>query len=217
MRRGATNQYEHNVVNGAIHRVIEQQAAMRPDVIALASRTRNLTFRELNHCANAVARRLAESGLTRGAVAVVRMPRSVDLAIVLLAVLKAGAAYAWIEPGSSEDRDLPSDFCVLKGASGADQCYLAIDIHHALATCASRPSPNLPILTRGSDIACVLPDKSGKPHVIVPHATVTALPGSVAAGGGEWAVVPGAFDLWIGLMSGATMTLDVAAETTAAA
>lgn len=205
------------MVKGAIHRVIEQQAALQPDAIAIRNGSHSITYRELNQRANTLARRLAESGLTRGSVAMVRMERGVDLAIVLLAVLKAGAAYAWIEPGSPQDCGLPSEFCVLRTRGAAEQEHLAIDIRDALATTSARPSPNLPILTRGHDVACVLPDRVGNPHVLVPHATISALPADVPAQSGEWTSVPGAFDLWIGLMTGATMTLGIAAETTAAA
>jgi hypothetical protein len=204
-RRAARNRGEHNVVNGAIHRLIELQAASQPETMAVNDGTQCLTYRELNQRANTLARRLSESGLTRGAVAIVRMDRGADLATVLLAVLKAGAAYRWVEPGSADDLDLPSSFCIAPRRGGGDQAHLAIDLRGALADCRLRPSPNLPILTRGSDIACVLRDHDGQPHVFVPHATITALPAS--ARNGEWTAEPGAFDLWLGLMSGATVSL----------
>lgn len=194
------------MVNGAIHRVFEFQAAAQPDTAAVNDGTQCLTYRELNQRANTLARRLSESGLTRGAVAIVRMERGVDLATVLLAVLKAGAAYTWVEPGSPDDLNLPTSFGVAPRRADGDQPYLAIDIRGALADCKSRPGPNLPIHTRGSDIACVLPDHDGQPHVLVPHATITALPAS--SRNGEWTSEPGAFDLWLGLMSGATVSLN---------
>jgi hypothetical protein len=207
------------VVNGAIHRVIEYQAASRPDAPALTEGPRTLTYRELNQRANVLARRLVESGLTRGAIAMVRMPRSIDLAVVLLATLKAGAAYAWVEPGSRQELDLPANFCILRRRNGDEQGYLALDIRSALAACASRPSPNLPILTRGSDLACVLLDAGGNAEVLVPHATITALPPTLPTDGGEWSASAGTFDLWLTLMTGAALSLGAATpvETTSAA
>jgi AMP-binding enzyme len=193
------------LVNGAIHRVIEQQAAMQPDAVAIIDQTQSLTYRELNQRANTLARRLGECGLRRGSVAVVHMPRSMELATVLLAVLKAGAAYAWVEPGSRADFDLPSSFCIAHGKSASAERYLAVDIRNALTACAERPSANLPILTRGSDIACVLPDIAGEPEVLVPHETITSTP--VRPRVGTWTSEPGAFDLWIALMSGETLSV----------
>ena len=209
----------------AVHRLVEQQAAVRPDAVAVVDGSGGpgeaLTYRELNGRANTLARRLKESGLTRGALAFVRMPRSPDLAVVLLAVLKAGAAYAWVEPGSPDDVALPSAFCVVRRAAGsgdAEQHYLAIDIEAALRECARRPGPNLPVLSRGTDVACVMPDAQGRPHLLVPHATITSLtqapppPGSDAA-----AVNAGALDLWVGLLSGATLTFGRTRPSSAAA
>jgi hypothetical protein len=209
-RRAARGRLEQNVVNGAIHRTIEHHAATQPDTVAIVEGTQSITYRELNQRANTLARRLGESGLTRGGVALVRMERGVDLAIVLLAVLKAGAAYAWTEPGSPDDIDLPTSFCIRPRRPGADRPYLAIDIRGALGASATRPSPNLPILTRGSDIACVLQNANGDPEMLVPHSSITTL--ATSERGGEWSSDPGAFDVWLALMSGATIALSVAAD-----
>ena len=80
-----------------IHRLIEQQAASRGDALAFNDETRLITYRDLNGRANTVARALVASGFKRGAVAALQMPRSVELAITMLAVLKAGGAYMNVE------------------------------------------------------------------------------------------------------------------------
>ncbi|MGH8723136.1 MAG: AMP-binding protein [Burkholderiales bacterium] len=201
----------------AVHRIIEHQAASRPDATAVAGDGRALTYREMNQRANTLARRLGESGLARGSLALVRMPRCTDLAIVLLAVLKAGAAYAWIAPGSPGDLDLPASFSIAVARRGAEEQFLALDIVPALAAAASRPGPNLPVLTRGADLACVLLDAGGLPHVLVPHATIAALLPPAAGRSGTAGDAAGALDLWLGLMSGATMRLGATRPATAAA
>jgi non-ribosomal peptide synthetase component F len=203
-------------VTTAVHRIIEERAAARPDAAAIVEGTRALTYRELNQSANTLARRLSESGLTRGALAFVRLPRSSDLAIVLLAVLKAGASYAWTEPGSVDDTGLPAAFCIRRGRPDDEERYLAIDIERALRDSVTRPGPNLPVLSRGSDVACVLPDSGGLPHVLVPHATIAALP-LASAQQRSWEGSVGALDLWLGLMSGATLALGAPPAVTAAA
>jgi acyl-CoA synthetase (AMP-forming)/AMP-acid ligase II len=78
------------VVSIAVHRVVEQQATTRGESPAYIDDSRMITYRELNTSANTVARVLIASGFKRGSVAAVRMDKSADLVITLLAVLKAG-------------------------------------------------------------------------------------------------------------------------------
>lgn len=201
----------------SVHRLVEQQAAQRPDAIAIADGPREFTYRELNQRANVLARRLTESGLTRGSLARVNMARGADLAIVLLAVLKAGACYAWVEPGSPEDVDGLPTFCVIHGFEHEQDRYLALNIHDALEASVAKSGPNLPVLTRGTDVACVLPDPQGRPHVLVPHATIVSLQQAPVARVVSWQHGAGALDLWLALMSGATMSLRAAPPAMAAA
>jgi surfactin family lipopeptide synthetase B len=205
------------VANEAIHRAIELQTATRPDGYALADGERTLSYRELNQQANALARHLIASGLVRGSIALVRMPRSRELAVVLLAVLKAGAAYAWIDPDSPQAADLPARFCIVRERAGRERQYLALDLTNALRDAIERPSPNLPILSRGTDIACVLPGDEPTSYVLVPHATVTELASHRAPRLSAWEADPGAFGLWQALMTGATVTLGQTPHETVAA
>jgi non-ribosomal peptide synthetase component F len=177
-----------------------------PDAPAIVDRERVTTYCELNHRANALARRLRERGLTRGSLAIVQIPKSTDLAVVLLAVLKAGACYAWVEPGSPAGDALPASFCIAREYSGTEQQYLALDIDSALRDAAALPAPNLPVLTRCADVACVLPDLDGHPQVLVPHATIAALP-RTRTRPQAWEGCAGALDLWMALMSGATLSI----------
>jgi non-ribosomal peptide synthetase component F len=204
------------VAHEAIHRAIELQTATRPDSSAVAGEDRSLSYRQLNQQANTLARHLIASGLVRGSIALVRMHRSPELAAVLLAVLKAGAAYAWIDPDSPQAVDLPASFCIVRETIGDERQYVALDLTKALQDAAERPSPNLPILARGSDVACVLPGDDTTSFVLVPHATVTALAGRRAPTVSTWDTDPGAFGLWQALMTGATVTLAAQPEVAAA-
>jgi hypothetical protein len=204
------------VAHQAIHRAIELQTAVRPDGSAVAGEGQTLSYRQLNQQANTLARHLIASGLVRGSIALVRMRRSPELAAVLLAVLKAGAAYAWVDPDSSQAVDLPASFCIVQEKMGRDRQYLGLDLTKALQEAAERPSPNLPILARGSDVACVLPGDETASFVLVPHATVTALAGRRAPTVSAWDTDPGAFGLWQALMTGATVTLESQPEIAAA-
>jgi len=200
----------------AIHRIIEQRAAIHGDLTAIADDGVSLSYRELNQRANAVARHLIANGFRRGALASVRLPRSPKTAVVLLGILKAGGTYVLMDDEQSSARDWPAGVSFAQKADGDEVRFLAIDVTAAL-THSVESSANLPILARGSDVACVLPDRDGTPRVQVPHEAITALrqhtPASRFA---QWSGEPGALDLWMALMTGATVTLHGQALDTAA-
>ena len=196
----------------AIHRGVEQQAALRGDATAYVDDQRTLTYRELNARANALARALIASDFRRGSLAAVRMEPSADLVITLLAVLKAGGAYMRTH---ADDPSWPRGLSIVEPHGNAGGRCVALDVSHVLAD-ELRPSPNLPILTRGSDVACVLRDHDGAPALLVPHATIASLPQRQVPSNVEWTGEIGALDLWVALMTGATVTRIEAAVTAAA-
>lgn len=83
---------------------IESRAARAPDATALVHGDTSLTYEELNTRANRLARHLRTLGARPGAVVAVSVPRSVELVVSLLAVLKAGAAYLPLDPDYPEQR-----------------------------------------------------------------------------------------------------------------
>ena len=192
----------------SVQRVIEQQAAATPALPALMSEAGTLTYRDLNLRANAVARRLAMHGLRRNGFVTVRMEKSPEAAIILLAVLKAGAAYMMVDPA---DPAWPRGLSICdedpSGESGADAevRWRAVDTDSLLS--GPQAGPGLPVLTRPTDIACVLP-QAGREPVLVPHETILTLLNQKADGQAvSWTDDAGAIDLWIGLMSGATVSV----------
>jgi hypothetical protein len=194
-----------NVVKAAIHRLIEHQAACRGDAVAVIDAGRSVTYRELNLRANAIARHLMASGLHRRGHAVVRMPRGADVAAVLLAVLKAGACYTWIDP-SGPSLAWPRGVSIRVGGDAYTNRYLNVDVSRFLQETVA-PSPNLPVLTRGSDLAFVLVGDNGVPAVHVPHETIVALRDEVPPGH-RWGRDPALIDLWLVLMAGRVVTIE---------
>jgi amino acid adenylation domain-containing protein len=72
----------------------ELQARLRPGAVALVDpQGRSWSYRQLNERANQLAHYLISRGVGPGRVVGVCLPRSLDLLVALLAVLKAGAAY----------------------------------------------------------------------------------------------------------------------------
>ncbi|MFM9371356.1 amino acid adenylation domain-containing protein [Streptomyces sp. Da 82-17] len=83
---------------------IEAQAARTPDAPALAFGAETLTYAELNARANRLAWHLRGLGVRPGALAAVAVPRSLDLVVTLLAVVKAGGAYLPLDPDYPAER-----------------------------------------------------------------------------------------------------------------
>ncbi|MFC8516110.1 amino acid adenylation domain-containing protein [Streptomyces sp. NPDC057257] len=77
---------------------IESRALAAPHAIALVYGDTSLTYAELNVRANQLAHHLQSLGARPGAVVAVSVPRSVELVVALLAVLKSGAAYLPLDP-----------------------------------------------------------------------------------------------------------------------
>jgi ABC-2 type transport system permease protein len=203
--------FSDGVSTSAIHRVIESHSANTGDSIAILDGPRSLNYRDLNQRANATARRLIGHGFRRGSVAVVKMAPSLELAVTLLAVLKAGGAYTWIDPQDASS--WPMGVSIVLGRQDDEQECVAVN----LATGAPEYSaPNLPIITRPSDVACVLRDQRGEPAVLIRHEAITSQSSPVPTVA-RWAAESGALDLWLALMAGSTAVLTVGAVESAAA
>ena len=64
----------------------------------------SFTFGELNRRANRLARHLVSLGVGAGTLVGVRLERSLDMVVALLAVLKAGGAFVPLDPAFPPDR-----------------------------------------------------------------------------------------------------------------
>ncbi|TWP53632.1 amino acid adenylation domain-containing protein [Lentzea tibetensis] len=84
--------------------LFEQQAARTPDATALVFQDEELTFAELNARANRLARYLVDSGAAAERFVAVSLPRSAEVVVAILAVLKSGAVYLPIDPELPPDR-----------------------------------------------------------------------------------------------------------------
>ena len=84
--------------------MFEQQVAKTPEAIALIQGTREISYAELDRRSNAVAWQLVDLGVRPGQLVAVRVARSAELVVAVLAVLKSGAAYLPLDPGVPESR-----------------------------------------------------------------------------------------------------------------
>ncbi|MCI2416158.1 amino acid adenylation domain-containing protein [Saccharopolyspora sp. K220] len=83
--------------------LFEEQVARTPDAVAVTFGTRNLTYGELNARANQLAHELIDYGVGPEQLVALALPRSLELVVALLAVLKAGAAYLPLDPARRID------------------------------------------------------------------------------------------------------------------
>jgi amino acid adenylation domain-containing protein len=84
--------------------LLDAGAAHRPDAVAVRFAGRDLTFRELTDRSEALARRLSEFGARPGSVVAVAVPRSLELVVSIMAVIRSGAAYLPLDTSYPEDR-----------------------------------------------------------------------------------------------------------------
>lgn len=90
--------------NKTIVDLFEEQVEKTPNNIALVFENKKLTYRELNEKANALARFLVEQGISHNSIVGIMLPRSLEMMISILAILKSGAAYLPIDPTYPKNR-----------------------------------------------------------------------------------------------------------------
>ncbi|GAA2661125.1 hypothetical protein GCM10010412_033970 [Nonomuraea recticatena] len=157
----------------------EQQAERTPGKVAVVCESERLTYAELNGRANALAHLLRARGIGVEDVVAVVVPRSADLVVALLGVMKAGAAYLPLDPDHPADRltfmvrDARARL-VVSVAGHAEELPLPRLLMDELGP---EPAPNLP--DAGGDRAAYViytSGSTGRPKgVVVTHDGVGAL------------------------------------------
>lgn len=87
-----------------LHELFERQADARPQQIAVICGEGRLTYDQLDRAANRLARRLQALGVGPGTLVGMLLPRSANVYVALLAILKSGAAYVPIDPDYPAER-----------------------------------------------------------------------------------------------------------------
>ena len=87
-----------------LHQIFEAHALAHPERVALSCAGREITYGELDQQANQLARYLRAQGVGRGSYVAMMFPRSTDVYLSILAILKTGAAYVPIDAEYPPDR-----------------------------------------------------------------------------------------------------------------
>jgi amino acid adenylation domain-containing protein len=90
--------------NQCIHQLFEEQVERNPDAIALIFQEQRLTYRQLNHQANQLAKYLQTLGVGAEVLVGICMERSLEMVVGLLAILKVGGAYVPLDIGYPQER-----------------------------------------------------------------------------------------------------------------
>ncbi|WP_193075958.1 non-ribosomal peptide synthetase, partial [Pseudomonas sp. FME51] len=87
-----------------IHQLIEAQAEIAPDAVAVVFGAQELTYQQLNQRSNQLAHKLRELGVGLDVLVGIAVERSLEMVVGLLAILKAGGAYVPLDPEYPQDR-----------------------------------------------------------------------------------------------------------------
>ncbi|MBH1964432.1 MAG: amino acid adenylation domain-containing protein [Comamonadaceae bacterium] len=120
------NATEHDVPQTSLSALMEERMANTPQAVALEFEGEQLTYGELELRTRALALALRRRGVGRESLVVVALPRSLELVIALVAVLRSGAAYLPL------DLDHPPERLARVIALARPECAL---VRHADAAC----------------------------------------------------------------------------------
>ncbi|QEN86966.1 amino acid adenylation domain-containing protein [Labrys sp. KNU-23] len=90
--------------NLPVHQLISEQAALRPDSLAVTCDGVSITFGELNARANQLAHRLLKMGVKPNMLVAIGLERSIDMVVGMLGIMKSGAAYLPLDPSYPRER-----------------------------------------------------------------------------------------------------------------
>ncbi|GAA4613441.1 non-ribosomal peptide synthetase DhbF [Saccharopolyspora hordei] len=126
--------------------LFEQQVERTPDAVAVTAGDEQLTYEELNARANQLAHHLIDLGVGPEQLVALALPRSAELVVALVAVLKAGAAYLPLDPGHPAER-------IAHIVGDAQPSVLISDAEHAARLPADIPSVLLDDPTARAEVA----------------------------------------------------------------
>ncbi|WP_344096028.1 amino acid adenylation domain-containing protein, partial [Streptomyces stramineus] len=227
----------HPVPATTLPALFAAQAARTPGATAVVCEDTTLTYAELDERADRLAALLAERGAGPERLVALALPRSADMVVALLGVLKSGAAYLPVDPGHPRDRVAftltdAAPLTVLTTADtaavldGLDVPLLVLDSEETRAALAApRPAAPAAALPSHPAYAIYTSGSTGRPkgvlvehRAVVNHMTWMAAEFPLGADDTVLARTALSFDasvweIWLPLLTGATLCVAPAAVT----
>ncbi|MCP1845714.1 amino acid adenylation domain-containing protein [Bradyrhizobium sp. USDA 4524] len=183
----AWNATAHAVPEATLPVLFEAQVERTPDAIALVFEDTSLTYGELNDRVNRLAHLLIARGVGPEDIVGLALPRSLEMVIGLLGILKAGAAYLPLDTDYPKDRlafmvEDARPACLLSTSEVAARLpeaeLLQLDDASTLAALAAAPAGNptdrdriRPLRPSNPAYVIYTSGSTGRPKgVLVPHA-----------------------------------------------
>ena len=167
-----------------IQELFEEQVEKTPDNVAVVFEDKQLTYRELNEKANALAKCLREKGVKSDSIVGMLVEPSMEMIIGIIAILKSGGAYLPINPEYPEDRiaytlkDSNTNILLIQknfiGKLNFDGEIICLEDENIYL----KRSKNLEIINTPRDMAYIIytSGTTGKPKgVIIEHRNVVRL------------------------------------------
>ncbi len=149
-------------MNESLISLFEKQVKLNPDAIAIICEEQSLTYDELNDQVNIVAYYLRQQGVQSESLVAVHLPRSIELIIAILAVIKADGAYVPIDIQQPEKRvewildDLKTSFIISNTVS--NNKYELINIESLIKSeeYKNKSVENIDCIIKPSDLAYII-------------------------------------------------------------
>jgi amino acid adenylation domain-containing protein len=193
---------------GSVHELFEEQAAKTPHAIAVVHGDRTITYQQLDHAANALAHQLLGARVVG-----IRMQRSIEEIVAVLAAWKAGSAYVPLDPGYPKDR---LSFMIADAEATIVLTEADVNVRQASARPAMTPAEAAYIIyTSGST---GLPKGVPNTHAALAnlcawhHRTFQPTQNSVGAHLVSISFDPSVYDVWPYLLAGARVAIVSDAE-----
>ncbi|AJS59351.1 amino acid adenylation domain-containing protein [Paenibacillus sp. IHBB 10380] len=197
------NETAHDVVpQSTVAELFEVQVTHSPNATAVMYEGISLSYTELNRRANCLAHLLIAQGVGPDCLVALALPRSVEMIVGILAVLKAGAAYVPLDPDYPADRVafMLSDTdpaCIVTNTQVAfklrvntDMPLIVVDESETVNRLGQYPSTDprdadriKPLLPLHPAYVIYTSGSTGKPKgVVIPHQNVVRLFASTEQG-----------------------------------
>jgi amino acid adenylation domain-containing protein len=112
------NDTMHVVPSSMLTQLFEQQVKQSPEAVALVFAEHAVSYHELNKRANRLAHLLIAEGIGPEDIVACAVPRSIEMIVALIAIMKAGAGYLPIDP------EYPAERIAFMMADARPRCIL---------------------------------------------------------------------------------------------